>query len=469
MAQRALGVVVGRRQGRIGDEGDDGVPIVEDFAGEFADLLLVLVAVALAVPLYARHQPLDGGRLRVLAFVDPLDQAAQVAHQVAAEAGVRAIIARGERQGFADQMRQAALAARMVAIGDVTVGDQPAQERLADQLGQFLLAAAADTENGGERRRRHPHPAQFALLIPGGLVDVNNLGRANLLDELLDDGLAGQTEFMDAALDRRGSEFQAQPVEQEFLNLAPREAETHRQRRDESGEHRADQTALAQLQIPSAALDLRARPDAGAGDGFMAARAAHGEIDVLGRRDLERHHAALEFEAHVGLDATAREVGTEGGCAGRTNLGRVRDFRARHDRLGAPEPFRSGRLAGGPGGLLLVRLAGFPRRGGGRLPAIAAVAPIGIVARRRARTRSRIRAQTVGQLSRQLVLPPSPSLELLARHRGEVGSLHILQVEVESAGHANRRIPFEPPRKSPSRTSRQARLQPYATDKNRGM
>jgi hypothetical protein len=41
VAQGALGVVVGRRQGGIGDEGDDGVPIVEDFAGEFANFLLV--------------------------------------------------------------------------------------------------------------------------------------------------------------------------------------------------------------------------------------------------------------------------------------------------------------------------------------------------------------------------------------------------------------------------------------------
>ena len=105
MAQRALGVVVGRRQGAIVDEGDDGVPVVEDFAGEFADFLLVLVAVLLAVPFYARHQPLDGGRLRVLAVVDALDQTAQVANQIGAEIAAGAVIALGERQRLADQMR----------------------------------------------------------------------------------------------------------------------------------------------------------------------------------------------------------------------------------------------------------------------------------------------------------------------------------------------------------------------------
>jgi hypothetical protein len=276
---------------------------------------------------------------------------------------------------------------------------------------------------------------------------MDDLGGANLSDELLDDGLAGQTEFVNAAIDRRGSQFQAQPVEQEFLDLAPREAEAHRQGRDEGRQHRADETALAQLQIPPATLDFGPPPYAGAGHRFVAARAAHGEIDVFGRRDLKRHDAALEFEAVMGLDATALQVRTESGAASRASRRRVRHFRARHDRLGAPESFCSGPFAGGTGRLLLVGLAGLPGRGGGRLPAVAAVAPIRVVARRRARTRPRIRAQTVGQLPRQFVLPPSPSFEFLARHRGEFGSLHILQVGGESARHANRRISFAPPRK----------------------
>jgi hypothetical protein len=62
------------------------------------------------------------------------------------------------------------------------------------------------------------------------------------------------------------------------------------------------------------------------------------------------------------------------------------------------------------------------------------------------------------------VLPPSPSLQFRARHRREVGSPHIVQVGGESARHANRRIPFEPPRKpkiapytEPNSTSRNRR------------
>src|SRR5271169_1655346 len=142
VAQRALGVVVGRRQARVVDEGDDGFPVVEDFAGELANLVLDLVPVALAVPLDARHQPLDRRRVVALAAVDPLDQAAKIAHEIAAEAGAGVIIALGERQAVADQMRQAALAAGMIAVGAVAVGDPPAQEGLADQRGQLLLATA---------------------------------------------------------------------------------------------------------------------------------------------------------------------------------------------------------------------------------------------------------------------------------------------------------------------------------------
>jgi len=63
------------------------------------------VAVALAVPLDARHQPLDGLRVAALSVADPLDEAAQVADEIATEAGTGAIIALGERQAFADQMR----------------------------------------------------------------------------------------------------------------------------------------------------------------------------------------------------------------------------------------------------------------------------------------------------------------------------------------------------------------------------
>src|SRR3954465_6271586 len=53
MTERPLGIVVRRRQQRIGDEGDDRLPVIEDFPGEGPDLLLDLVLVALAGALAA--------------------------------------------------------------------------------------------------------------------------------------------------------------------------------------------------------------------------------------------------------------------------------------------------------------------------------------------------------------------------------------------------------------------------------
>src|SRR5271163_4217590 len=95
----------------------------------------------------------------------------------------------------------------------------------------------------------------------------------------------------------------------------------------------SDQTALAHLQVPPAPLDIRARSDAGAGDAPVAARAAHGEVDVLGRRDLKSHFAAGEFEAVVRADASALQVRPQGALAGGADDRRVRDFRAHDDRL----------------------------------------------------------------------------------------------------------------------------------------
>src|SRR5208283_1425421 len=137
--------------------------------------------------------------------------------------------------------------------------------------------------------------------------------------------------------------------------------------------------------------------------------------------DLKRHEAAGEFEAVVCANASALQVATEGCLAGGAGRGRVRGVRARHDPLRTPEPFRSGLLAG----LLVVRLAGFLRRGGGRLGVAAVVTPIGVVARRRARTRPRIRAQTVGQIpcqpERKPKLAPHTEPDSTSRDRRKWG------------------------------------------------
>ena len=65
------------------------------------NLLFDVVPVALAVPFDAGHQSLDG--VEVVAVMDPLDEAAKIAHEVATEAGTGAVIALRERQTLADE------------------------------------------------------------------------------------------------------------------------------------------------------------------------------------------------------------------------------------------------------------------------------------------------------------------------------------------------------------------------------
>src|SRR5271168_2199090 len=233
------------------------------------------------------------------------------------------------------------------------------------------------------------------------------------------------------------------------------------------------------MQVPPAALDLRAESDAWAGQGLMTTAAADREVDVFGRGDLKRHVAAHEFEAVVGADAPSLQVGTEAGAAGRAHRRWVLDVRAHYDRLAAPMPFRAGLFACGPAGLHLVQFASALGRGGGSLGVVSAVratgrrlaslaTPIGVVTRRRPRTGRRVLARAVGQRTRQLVQPPRQLLELLARHRREVCPLHIVQVGVESVRHARRRILFASIRKPAARLSDDDRIRLIAPVRTRG-
>jgi hypothetical protein len=66
------------------------------------------------------------------------------------------------------------------------------------------------------------------------------------------------------------------------------------------------------------------------------------------------------------------------------------------------------------------------------------------------------------------VQPPRQLLELLARHRREVCPLHIVEVGVESARHAKRRILFAPIRKPAARLSDNDRIRLIAPVQTRG-
>src|SRR5271165_7592833 len=110
----------------------------------------------------------------------------------------------------------------------------------------------------------------------------------------------------------------------------------------------------------------------------------------------------------MGADATALQLATEGGSTAGAHGRRVLGFSAHNDRPASPTAFLAGPFAGRFGGPVLVRLAGFPGRGGGsfglaaalgaiRAPSASPVTSIGVVARRRARTGPGVLARPVGQ------------------------------------------------------------------------
>ena len=74
---------------------------------------------ALTVPLQTGDQPLDG--CVGIAGSDLLDEAAQITREIAAEGGTGMVVALGERHRLADEVCEAALSTRMVAVGNITI------------------------------------------------------------------------------------------------------------------------------------------------------------------------------------------------------------------------------------------------------------------------------------------------------------------------------------------------------------
>jgi len=71
-----------------------------------------------------------------------------------------------------------------------------------------------------ESPSEHPQPQQLTVLLPAGLVGIQQLDVAYRLEDLLlDHGLDRAPGLMDALVDERGGQRQAQPVAQEFTHL----------------------------------------------------------------------------------------------------------------------------------------------------------------------------------------------------------------------------------------------------------
>ena len=169
MPQGAFRLVVCRRQRRIADEGDDGGPVVENFSSELADFLGVVVAMELARPLEPGLDRIEDGMVLVVGYGP--DQVAQLAHQPLAEADAVRVEAASQSQAFPDEMGQAALAAGIIAIGAVAIGDQPTQDASPSKsrISSWRRLPIGRRGGGGQH---HPQPAAQRALEPRRLIGM---------------------------------------------------------------------------------------------------------------------------------------------------------------------------------------------------------------------------------------------------------------------------------------------------------
>ena len=275
------------------DEGDDRIPVVEDLAREGTHLVRDLVLNALTVPLQTGDQPLDG--CVAIAGSDLLDEAAQITREIAAEGGAGMVVALGERHRLADEVCEAALSTRMVAVGDITIAYEPPQEGFADQCGQLFPGATADAEHH-HRGGGDPQPQQRAALgTSWRLVEVHHFG-TDLLNQVLDHRLAGQAELANAAVDAGGSQLQAEPIGQELPGssaaTAGSEFDSTAMKLASIGPTRQRSVNCKLRRRPSIFSERRPVPDA---RWFQAARAAADEIAMFGGIDLQCHSCSLEI------------------------------------------------------------------------------------------------------------------------------------------------------------------------------
>jgi len=123
-----------------------------------------------------------------------------------------------------------------------------------------FLGASANREHGGGRRGKHPQPQQLTVLLPARLVGMQQVAGADLGEQLLlDDRLEGTPGLMQALVDGRYAELQAEPVGEELLDAAAREAHAQGQGTNQRHQHRSGQMALTQGHRPGGIIAAVAR------------------------------------------------------------------------------------------------------------------------------------------------------------------------------------------------------------------
>src|SRR5918999_4836583 len=115
-------------------------------------------------------------------------------------------------------MRQTGLALmHPLAIHSIAIADQDPGPAVDQSLEGRLIPARLHLEQGDCRVDHHPQPRQYAVLIPGGLVNVVDLLTPGLLSNGLVMGLDRLGDALDRALD--GSPADGHPQDRPAKHL----------------------------------------------------------------------------------------------------------------------------------------------------------------------------------------------------------------------------------------------------------
>ena len=127
----------------------------------------------------------------------------------------------GQSAGLAQEMRQAANAVEVRTVDFVTVAHQAASETALQGIDEDLGAVCADEMDHRRHGVEQPQPQQLATFSPRRLVQVQQAGALDLLQQQVFDqrDLAGA--LPDGLVDESGGQLQSEQLTEELSSWPP--------------------------------------------------------------------------------------------------------------------------------------------------------------------------------------------------------------------------------------------------------
>jgi len=127
----------------------------------------------------------------------------------------------GQSAGLAQEMRQAANTVEVRTLNCVAVAHQAASETALEGIDEDLGAACADEIDDRRHGVEHPQPQQLATFSPRRLVQVQQAGALDLLQQQVFDqrDLAGALPY--GLVDESGAQLQSEQLTEELSSWPP--------------------------------------------------------------------------------------------------------------------------------------------------------------------------------------------------------------------------------------------------------